>query len=169
MPIVNIPNSFVNGTPADANEVNENFQALRTGVGQSLGLDGGTLTGALTLSDNSRAASEARVNEVMGMVSGVQVAQRGSFTTTSTGNTFPNVRDFTFPEPFAAAPTVMTQVRIQIGQDFNGGVGEYTYQGEEWDARAVLGFVTPTRAGVLVQADTTFEFIVDWLAIGELA
>ncbi len=29
---VTVPNTFVNGTPADANEVNANFQALKTGV-----------------------------------------------------------------------------------------------------------------------------------------
>ncbi|MAG29309.1 MAG: hypothetical protein CL908_00250, partial [Deltaproteobacteria bacterium] len=29
---VTVPNTFVNGTPADANEVNANFQALTTGV-----------------------------------------------------------------------------------------------------------------------------------------
>lgn len=44
---ISVPNSFVNGTAADANQVNQNFSALGTA---SLNRTGGTMTGNLTVS-----------------------------------------------------------------------------------------------------------------------
>jgi len=179
MVALNTPHEFVNGEPADADEVNENFAEVEARVNERIDRAGDTMEGPLLLPDASSgdagnaAATRDFVEETMGLISGVQVAQSGSVSVSlPSGGASASVdgatgRRIVFPQRFRTPPTVVATAVGNIDNTSIGVLATGSMVVTMVDGIREHDFLLAARLATEGGAPTSVD--VNWIAVGELA
>lgn len=163
MATLSVPNTLQNGTPNDAQEVQENFDAVVGAVNDRVDKSGDQMTGELRNESGSPFASIADLAGVAGVAS----AKTGSVSVPE-GNLLRSTIQFD-GGGFASPPTVLLSVRAV---DVGGGVQQVGFPPDVTSyGVSTKGFTLTAqrKPGITGQAVGFHQVIVDWVAIGDVA